>query len=78
VRGLPDPDFGEQVAAWVVPQPDSRPADAEAEAALAADLVAFCRAGLAAYKRPRQIAFVAALPRNAMGKVQKHLLKGGG
>jgi acyl-coenzyme A synthetase/AMP-(fatty) acid ligase len=29
---------------------------------------------MAAYKRPRQIHYVDSLPRNAMGKVQKHLL----
>ncbi|MBX0326136.1 acyl-CoA synthetase [Oscillochloris sp. ZM17-4] len=74
VRGLPDADFGEQVAAWVVMTPESRPSDAAAEAALSAELTAFCREGLAAYKRPRQIHYVDALPRNAMGKVQKHLL----
>jgi len=74
VRGLPDADFGEQVAAWVVPTPAARPADAAAEAALSAELIGFCREGLAAYKRPRQIRYVGSLPRNAMGKVQKHLL----
>ncbi|WP_129632533.1 acyl-CoA synthetase [Candidatus Oscillochloris fontis] len=72
VRGLPDPDFGEQVAAWIVPS--TFPLDAVASAALSSELITFCRAGLAAYKRPRQIFFVAALPRNALGKVQKHLL----
>lgn len=74
VRGLPDPDFGEQVAAWVVTEPAARPADTTAAQALSAELIAFCREGLAAYKRPRQIIYVDALPRNAMGKVQKHLL----
>ncbi|MEI7770496.1 MAG: acyl-CoA synthetase [Chloroflexales bacterium] len=74
VRGLPDTDLGEQVAAWVVPQPAARPTTPGADAELAAELIAFCRAGLAAYKRPRSIVFVASLPRNAMGKVQKHLL----
>ncbi|NTV65207.1 MAG: AMP-binding protein [Oscillochloris sp.] len=75
VRGLPDPDFGEQVAAWVVPTPEARPSDTEAAAELRATLIAFCREGLAAYKRPRELHVVAALPRNAMGKVQKHLLE---
>jgi malonyl-CoA/methylmalonyl-CoA synthetase len=32
----------------------------------------FCREGLANYKKPRQVAFVDALPRNALGKVLKH------
>jgi malonyl-CoA/methylmalonyl-CoA synthetase len=67
VFGMPDPDFGEQVAAAVVL---SAGAEASAEA-----LIEHCKAQLAAYKKPRQLSFVASLPRNAMGKVQKHLLR---
>jgi malonyl-CoA/methylmalonyl-CoA synthetase len=37
-------------------------------------VVAFCRDHLASYKKPRQIFWVDALPRNALGKVQKHIL----
>ena len=32
----------------------------------------FCREGLAGYKKSRQVAFVNALPRNALGKVLNH------
>jgi fatty-acyl-CoA synthase len=39
-----------------------------------ADLEAFCRTRLAAYKVPRSFEFVPELPRTAAGKVQKHLL----
>ncbi|WP_129674700.1 acyl-CoA synthetase [Candidatus Chloroploca sp. Khr17] len=68
VFGLPDATFGEQVVAAVVPRdPANPPTDAELEH--------FCRERLAAYKRPRQIRLLTALPRNAMGKVQKHVLK---
>lgn len=68
VFGAPDADLGEQVVAAVVPaDPASPPAREE--------LARYCRERLAAYKRPRSIHFVAALPRNAMGKVQKHELK---
>jgi len=67
VLGLPDPDFGEQVAAAVVLHPGV--------AATADELVAHCRDQLASYKKPRQLFFVESLPRNALGKVQKHLLK---
>jgi malonyl-CoA/methylmalonyl-CoA synthetase len=35
-------------------------------------VVAFCREDLAGYKKPRQVAFVDALSRNALGKVLKH------
>lgn len=39
-------------------------------------LTLFCRQQLASFKVPKQITHVAELPRNAMGKVQKNLLKG--
>ncbi|HEX5414467.1 MAG TPA: acyl-CoA synthetase [Chloroflexota bacterium] len=67
VVGLPDPDLGEQVVAAVVRR--------EAAAVTADDLVALCRDQLAAYKKPRAVYFVETLPRNALGKVQKHLLR---
>jgi malonyl-CoA/methylmalonyl-CoA synthetase len=65
VLGLPDADFGEQVAAAVV---------LSGEASVD-DLIAHCRDQLASYKKPRQVFFVDELPRNALGKVQKHVLK---
>ena len=70
VIGMPDPDFGEQVVAVIVPTNPAQPPTPE-------ELAAFCRERLAAYKRPRAIYYVAALPRNALGKVEKHRLKGG-
>jgi malonyl-CoA/methylmalonyl-CoA synthetase len=66
VVGVPDPDMGEQVVAVVVPKADRTPDPAS--------IIAFCRAQLASYKKPRQVIFVSSLPRNALGKVQKHLL----
>ena len=66
VIGVPDPDFGERVLAVVVPE-----ADPPAEE----DIVAALRPLLAGYKLPKQIAFVDELPRNAMGKVQKNVLR---
>ncbi len=68
VLGLPHADLGEQVVAVVVPRdPDAPPS--------ATDLLAHCRAMLAAYKQPRQVWFVTALPRNALSKVQRHVLR---
>ena len=40
------------------------------------ELERYCRSQLASFKRPRRLRFVEALPRNAMGKIQKHLLGG--
>ncbi len=71
VLGLPDPDLGEQVVAVIVPTPRA----SIDHPRLADELVALCRVQLAAYKKPRQVFLVDSLPRNAMGKVQKHLLK---
>ena len=66
VLGLPDADLGEQVVAVIVPREASSPS--------AEEIVAFCRDQLASFKKPRRVIFVDALPRNALGKVQKHLL----
>ncbi|WP_213571505.1 long-chain-fatty-acid--CoA ligase [Rhodococcus sp. USK13] len=64
VVGIPDTKWGESVAAVVVPRHggDSR---------LGELLVELCVERLAKYKVPKHIDFVDALPRNAMGKVQK-------
>jgi malonyl-CoA/methylmalonyl-CoA synthetase len=69
VLGAPDPEFGEQVVAVIVARPDT---DQER---LRDELIAWCRDQLASYKKPRRILFIDALPRNAMGKVQKHLIE---
>jgi malonyl-CoA/methylmalonyl-CoA synthetase len=65
VTGEPDSDLGERIVAWVVPR---SPAPDPAELV---DLVA---RQLATYKRPRVVRFIAALPRNDMGKVLKRQL----
>jgi benzoate-CoA ligase family protein len=44
-------------------------------AALAAELVEFCRKGLAPYKYPRQVNFVTELPKTATGKIQRFVLR---
>jgi malonyl-CoA/methylmalonyl-CoA synthetase len=66
VVGMPDSEMGEQVVAVIVPKKGHTPD--------AADVIAFCRERLASYKKPRRVVFVDVLPRNALGKVQKHLL----
>ncbi len=68
VIGVPDPVWGDCVTACVVPRSD-------ADAPTLDDLRAFAREALAPYKLPRALRVLAALPRNAMGKVQKSLLK---
>jgi malonyl-CoA/methylmalonyl-CoA synthetase len=63
VVGLPDEEFGEQVAAAVVRD------DPELTEEGVKD---FLQDELAGYKKPRQVVFVDKLPRNALGKVLKH------
>jgi malonyl-CoA/methylmalonyl-CoA synthetase len=63
VVGVPHPDFGEAVVAVVIGSGDE------------AALIAECRRQLAPYKAPKRVVFVDKLPRNAMGKVQKNLLR---
>ena len=73
VFGIPNPDFGEEVKAVV--QPVEMPSDDSAAAALAEELMAFCRAKLADVKCPRSIDFRPDLPREPTGKLLKRLLK---
>jgi malonyl-CoA/methylmalonyl-CoA synthetase len=68
VTGAPDPDLGERIVAWVVPDAAApRPAEQE--------LIDHVASQLAPYKRPREVRFLDALPRNAMGKVMKKQLE---
>ncbi len=63
VIGVPHKDFGEAVVAVVIGTGDE------------AAIIAQARRQLAAYKTPKRVMFVDDLPRNAMGKVQKNLLR---
>ncbi len=68
VVGVPHPDFGEAVTAIVVPRAGgSRPSENEVIAAL--------KRKLANFKVPKRVYVVDELPRNAMGKVQKNVLR---
>jgi malonyl-CoA/methylmalonyl-CoA synthetase len=67
VVGVPHPDFGEVGVAVVVPRPG---------AALDGDaLLATLKDRIANFKVPKRAFVVTELPRNAMGKVQKNLLR---
>ncbi|MGC4807533.1 acyl-CoA synthetase [Micromonospora sp. DT233] len=60
VVGTPHPDLGQQVTAYVV-----------GDGVTGAELIDFVARHLSAHKRPREVRLVDALPRNALGKVQK-------
>ncbi|SFM94378.1 AMP-binding protein [Variovorax sp. OV329] len=66
VVGMPDARTGEAVHAFVVPRAAGLSTD---------ELIAHCRAQLAAYKVPRRIEFVAQLPKSPVGKVLRRLLR---
>ena len=70
VVGAPCDEMGEKVVAVV------QPIDmAQADAALAAELTAFCRASLSGVKTPRRIDFMPQLPRHDTGKLYKRLIR---
>ncbi|MGQ3093942.1 MAG: malonate--CoA ligase [Roseateles sp.] len=67
VIGVPHPDFGEAVVAVVTPRGGALP-DPDG-------LIAALKNRIASFKVPKRILVAAELPRNAMGKVQKKLLR---
>jgi malonyl-CoA/methylmalonyl-CoA synthetase len=67
VIGVPHPDFGEGVTAVVVPKNGAKIDEREISRAL--------DGRLAKFKLPKRILFADNLPRNAMGKVQKNVLR---
>jgi malonyl-CoA/methylmalonyl-CoA synthetase len=68
VVGVPHPDFGEGVVAVVLRRPGRTDVGE-------AGVIAVCKEQLANYKVPKRVFFMDELPRNAMGKVQKNLLR---
>jgi malonyl-CoA/methylmalonyl-CoA synthetase len=67
VVGVPHPDFGEAVTAVIVGDGETMPTEQ--------DIIDALRARLANFKVPKRVYFVDDLPRNAMGKVQKNVLR---
>jgi long-chain acyl-CoA synthetase len=66
VIGVPDGALGEEVAAFVALRSDGTTAE---------ELIGWCRERLAAFKYPRRVTIVPALPRSATGKVLKARLR---
>jgi long-chain acyl-CoA synthetase len=69
VVGLPDREWGEVVAAFIVVCPGAS-LDGEA-------VIAHCRDRLAPHKKPRQVRFVTSIPRSHYGKVLRQELVSG-
>jgi O-succinylbenzoic acid--CoA ligase len=67
VFGVRDAHWGERVVAAVALRAGA--------AATAAELIAFCRDRIAHYKAPKDVRFLAALPRTGSGKITKRALR---
>ncbi len=70
VVGAEDRVWGQRIVAAVVLVPGAE----SAPDAVREELDGFARAHLADFKRPREVLLLPELPRNALGKVQKHLI----
>ena len=70
VMGLPDPEMGESVTAFVQPAPGAVPGPE-----LEQEIIAFVKSKIAGFKAPRTVRFVDALPRSEAGKLMKSELK---
>jgi long-chain acyl-CoA synthetase len=67
VAGVPDPKYGEAVAAWVVTR--------TSKILTAEDVRLFCRDQIAHFKIPQYVMVVESLPRTVTGKIRKHVLR---
>ncbi|MFN0182334.1 MAG: AMP-binding protein, partial [Aquabacterium sp.] len=67
VFGVPDPKYGEELAAWIILRPGQHASDDE--------IRGWCREQIAHYKVPRYIRFVAELPVTVTGKPQKFVMR---
>jgi len=67
VIGEPEPEWGEQVVAFVVLQPG--------ETAHELDLEHWCRQEIASFKKPKRYVFLDELPKNSYGKILKTELR---
>jgi fatty-acyl-CoA synthase len=67
VVGVPDPKYGEELAAWIVLHSGERLSEDEVKA--------FCKGQIAHYKIPRYVRFVDGFPSTVTGKVQKFAIR---
>lgn len=67
VVGIPDKVYGEEIKAFVVLRPGLQATEEE--------IIEFCKGYLPTFKRPKQVQFISALPKNLMGKLLRAELR---
>jgi len=67
VVGMPHPEYGEAVTAYVIKKQDRICAED--------DLILFCKQRIASYKAPKKITFVKDLPKSPAGKILKRVIR---
>jgi long-chain acyl-CoA synthetase len=67
VFGIPDDVYGESVCAVVVPK--------RGQILSESDIIDYCASRMSGYKKPKRVAFIGELPKNANGKVTKNILR---
>jgi fatty-acyl-CoA synthase len=67
VIGVPDPEWGETLRAFIVLRDGHQLSEQE--------VITYCQGGLADFKRPRKVTFLPELPRNPTGKILKRELR---
>ena len=67
VIGVPDPKYGEEIAAWIKLKPGQQ--------ATAEEIRDYCKGQIAHYKIPRHVLFVDSFPMTVTGKIQKFLMR---
>ena len=70
VVGVPDPVIGQKTKAFVALKPGVTPSEE-----LKKELVEHCKGKIAVYKLPREIEFIDAMPRTAVGKLLRRILR---
>jgi len=70
VVGVPDPVMGQKTKAFVVLQSGTAPSEG-----LKKELIEHCKGKIAVYKLPRDIEFIDAMPRTAVGKLLRRMLR---
>jgi len=69
VVGVPDPNIGETIKAFVVIRPENK------NKITASEIIEWSKERMAGYKYPRQIEFIKELPRTAVGKIFRRKLR---